>query len=173
MERALALLDDIATLAPGEALREAEAVLRGLTPFLSARVGDVLATAPRAAASPDFVTVARSQAFALELFRWPPGARTPIHDHTSWGIYVCLTGQLGEERYASVDGVARLRREWTRLWLPNDASTLMPYEGGIHRVRNAGLTTAVSLHLYGPRVSDLDGRDYEPARSFVCDRLAA
>jgi len=27
------------------------------------------------------------------------------------------------------------------------------------------------VHLYGPRMGILDGRDYDPARDFVCGRL--
>jgi hypothetical protein len=27
------------------------------------------------------------------------------------------------------------------------------------------------MHLYGPRLGILDGRDYDPSRDFVCDRL--
>lgn len=30
---------------------------------------------------------------------------------------------------------------------------------------------AISMHLYGPRLGLLDGRDYDPSRDFVCDRL--
>jgi predicted metal-dependent enzyme (double-stranded beta helix superfamily) len=28
----------------------------------------------------------RDAAWWLGYFRWPPGAATPIHDHTSWGV---------------------------------------------------------------------------------------
>lgn len=33
--------------------------------------------------------------------------------------------------------------------------------------------TAISLHLYGPRVGEIDGRDYDPSRDYVCDRGVA
>jgi hypothetical protein len=32
---------------------------------------------------------------------------------------------------------------------------------------------AVSVHLYGPRLGRLDGRDYDPSRNYVCDRTEA
>ncbi len=97
-----------------------------------------------------------------------------VHDHTSWGIYACLAGHLGEERYARLDdesasGIAHLRSDWRAVWRPGQQSELLPYSGGIHRVHNAGVTPAVSLHLYGPQ-GQLDGRDYDPRRDFVCDR---
>ena len=58
------------------------------------------------------------------------------------------------------------------MWRREDgASTVQPYEGGIHRIANAGNRPAISVHLYGPRMGLLDGRDYDPARDMVCDRL--
>jgi hypothetical protein len=27
------------------------------------------------------------------------------------------------------------------------------------------------VHLYGPRLGEIDGRDYDPSRDYVCDRL--
>jgi predicted metal-dependent enzyme (double-stranded beta helix superfamily) len=176
MESTLALLDQAATLSPALALRECTPLLPLLVPHLAQRIA--LAAKPAVGASPVFDTIAKTDGWSLELFRWPRGARTPIHDHTSWGIYVCLAGQLGEERYVRIDdgaqlSVARLRSEWRTVWRVNEQSTLMPYDGGIHRVRSAGLSTAVSLHLYGPRFSSMDGRDYDPRRDFVCDRPLA
>jgi predicted metal-dependent enzyme (double-stranded beta helix superfamily) len=120
---------------------------------------------------------ARESSTCLEVFVWPIGAATPIHDHTSWGVYQCVMGSLAEERYARLDDgeaaeTARLRKLWQRVWTPQDpASMVAAYEGGIHRIANAGSTVAVSLHMYGPRVGPVDGRDYDPARDFVCNRI--
>ena len=175
MERFEAL-DAAAALEPKLALRECAQLL----PRLARPLADQIAHLRKHAVGPEPRphTVAQCDDWTLELFCWPRGARTPIHDHTSWGIYVCLAGDLGEDRFVRVDdgaqaAVARLQHDWSRVWRPNEQSTLLPYAGGIHRVRNAGLTTAVSLHLYGPRCSAIDGRDYLPNRQFVCDRLAA
>jgi predicted metal-dependent enzyme (double-stranded beta helix superfamily) len=113
----------------------------------------------------------------LQVFVWPAGATTPIHDHTSWGAYHCVVGSLLEERYERLDNGARpntahLRKLWRRTWSRQDGvSTLQPYEDGIHRVANPGSRPAISMHLYGPRLGVLDGRDYDPSRDFVCDRL--
>jgi hypothetical protein len=68
-------------------------------------------------------------------------------------------------------GHARLKKSWEREWNEGDgASTVLPYDGGIHRVGNLGEETAVSVHLYGPWASSIDGRDYNPSRDYVCDR---
>jgi hypothetical protein len=37
-------------------------------------------------------------------------------------------------------------------------------------VGNVGNETAISVHLYGPRIGELDGRDYDASRDYVCDR---
>jgi hypothetical protein len=50
---------------------------------------------------------------------------------------------------------------------------VLPYDEGIHRVGNPGAKTAISVHLYGPRLGEVDGRDYEPSRDYVCDRVGA
>jgi hypothetical protein len=32
---------------------------------------------------------------------------------------------------------------------------------------------AISVHLYGPRLETLDGRDYDTSCNYVCDRTEA
>src|SRR5215203_3304956 len=114
--------------------------------------------------------------FSLQLFVWPPGTRTMIHDHSSWGAYACALGTVLEERYERLDDGsrhehARLEEVWRLPWSPEDgASTVLPGVGGIHRVGNPHGATAVSVHLYGPRMGEVDGRDYDPSRDHVCDR---
>jgi predicted metal-dependent enzyme (double-stranded beta helix superfamily) len=113
----------------------------------------------------------------LQVFVWPAGAATPIHDHTSWGAYYSVVGTLQEERYERLDdgaqpSTARLRKVWQRALRKEDgASTVGAYEAGIHRISNTSGRTAVSVHIYGPRIGMFDGRDYDPTREFVCDRI--
>jgi predicted metal-dependent enzyme (double-stranded beta helix superfamily) len=119
---------------------------------------------------------AHDGAYSLQAFVWPPGTGTRIHDHSSWGAYACALGTVLEERYDRLDDGtiaehARLRKAWQLLWSPEDgASTVLPGDGGIHRVGNPATIPAVSIHLYGPRTEEVDGRDYDPSRDYVCDR---
>lgn len=114
--------------------------------------------------------------YSLKVFFWPPGTGTQIHDHSSWGAYLCAWGTVLEERYERLDDGtrpdhARLTKVWQLRWSPEDgASTVLPGNGGIHRVGNPGDEAAVSVHLYGPRIGEVDGRDYDPSRDYVCDR---
>jgi hypothetical protein len=120
---------------------------------------------------------AREATNCLQVFVWPAGATTAIHDHTSWGAYHCVVGALVEERYQRLDDGAQpshahLRRLWRRTWRRADGASLVgAYEQGIHRVANPSPQPALSLHLYGPRVGSFDGRDYDPRHDTVCDRL--
>src|SRR5829696_10376762 len=96
--------------------------------------------------------------YSLQVFVWPEGSRTQIHDHTTWGAYCCVAGSMLEERYERLNdrsqpNRASLKRAWRLRWSRGDGvSTVLPYEGGIHRVGNPSGSPAVSVHLYGPRV---------------------
>jgi predicted metal-dependent enzyme (double-stranded beta helix superfamily) len=113
---------------------------------------------------------------SLQVFLWPPGSATRIHDHSSWGAFCCVVGSVLEERYERADDgslpdYARLKRLWQLVWSREDGiSTVLPYGGGIHRVSNPTEEPAISVHLYGPRLGETDGRDYDPSRNYVCDR---
>ena len=118
----------------------------------------------------------RDHSFSLQVFVWPPGTETRIHDHTSWGVYCCAVGSVLEERYERLDDGSRpdhahLKKIWQLMWSREDgASSVLPRDGGIHRVGNPGDGLAISVHLYGPRIGEVDGRDYDPSRDHVCDR---
>ena len=113
---------------------------------------------------------------SLQVFVWPAGTRTMIHDHACWGAFCCVVGTVFEERYERLDDGslkdhARLKKLWQLPWsLEDGISTVLPGAGGIHRVGNPTEVRAVSVHLYGPRLGELDGRDYDPSRNYVCDR---
>jgi predicted metal-dependent enzyme (double-stranded beta helix superfamily) len=114
--------------------------------------------------------------YSLQVFAWPPSTETKIHDHSSWGVYCCAVGSVLEERYERLDDGsrldhARLKKIRQRMWSKEDgASSVLPHDGGIHRVRNPGDNLAISVHLYGPRLGEVDGRDYDLSCDYVCDR---
>jgi predicted metal-dependent enzyme (double-stranded beta helix superfamily) len=144
--------------------------------FLASHVLPILREPPRS--EPFYVSHQHDypDGSALQVFVWAPGSRTPVRDHSAWGAFRCVVGTIVEERYERLDhssrpGYARLRKAWRQVWGKHDgASTLLPFEGGIHRVGNPTERTAISLHVYGS-VDAVDGRDYDPSRFYVCDRL--
>jgi predicted metal-dependent enzyme (double-stranded beta helix superfamily) len=117
------------------------------------------------------------RACSLQFFVWPPGSATRIHDHSSWGAFCCAAGSVLEERYERADDgslpdYACLKKLWRLEWRREDGiSTVLPYERGIHRVGNPTGEPAISVHLYGPRLGEIDGRDYNPSQAYVCDRM--
>src|ERR687897_840634 len=174
-------LETLAGLSPEPALLEAVPLLVRLASdptFLDAHVLPLLEEAREAE---DWYVAhsceGQDASYSLQVFVWPPGTRTQIHDHTSWGAYCCVVGSVLEERYERLDDssqleYARLKKVWQLSWSTEDgASSVLPYDEGIHRVGNPGSKTAISVHLYGPRIGELDGRDYDPSRDYVCDRM--
>jgi hypothetical protein len=85
-------------------------------------------------------------------------------------------GSILEERYERLDDGslpdhARLKKLWKLEWRREDGiSTVLPGDEGIHRVGNPTEEPAISVHLYGPRLGEIDGRDYDPSENYVCDR---
>ncbi|QIN82327.1 hypothetical protein GBA63_06440 [Rubrobacter tropicus] len=171
-------LQEISALSTETALRKAVPFLEDLAEdpsFLEVEVPSILNEAEGA----ENWYVARrheGDAYSLQVFVWPSGTGTRVHDHSSWGVYRCVAGSLLEKRYTRLDDGsrpdhARLEKAWQIRWSPDDgASTVLPGDGGIHSMTNLGDETAVSVHLYGPRTAGIDGRDYDPSRDHVCDR---
>jgi hypothetical protein len=164
-----------------------ELALQRAAPFLAYLVRDpafldayILPLLEKARVADDWYVAQRCDgqdgSYSLQVFVWPEGSRTQIHDHTCWGAYCCVVGSVLEERYERLDDssqleYARLKKAWQLSWSREDgASSVLPYDEGIHRVGNPGSKTAISVHLYGPRIGELDGRDYDPFRDYVCDR---
>jgi predicted metal-dependent enzyme (double-stranded beta helix superfamily) len=118
----------------------------------------------------------KDHSFSLQVFVWPPSTETKIHDHSSWGVYCCAVGSIFEERYERLDDGSRpdhahLKKIWQLFWSTEDgASSVLPHDGGIHRVGNPSDSLAISVHLYGPRLGEVEGRDYDLSRDHVCDR---
>ena len=86
--------------------------------------------------------------FSMVAIVWQPGAVTSIHDHVTWCVFGVLAGMEYEDLYTlSEDGTALIEAGCNRN-LTGDVSGFAP-PGDIHRVRNIGDETAVSLHIYG------------------------
>lgn len=176
-------LHRLSCLTPELALREAAPFLAHLVRNLTFLDAHILPLFEEAKEAEDWYVAHRydgqDRSYSLQVFVWPPKTRTKIHDHTSWGAYCCVVGSVLEERYERLDdnlrfNYARLEKVWQLWWSRDDgASTVLPYDEGIHRVGNPGEEVAISVHLYGPRQGKLDGRDYDTSCNYVCDRAEA
>ena len=94
-----------------------------------------------------------AQRFSIVSFVWGPGQRTPIHDHTVWGLIGMLRGAEDSQPYLlDAHGVPVVAGESVRL-SPGDVEVLSPRLGDIHRVSNAfDDRVSISIHVYGANI---------------------
>ncbi len=96
--------------------------------------------------------------FSVVSFVWMPGQKTPIHDHTVWGLVGVMRGEeLCEEYTREVKPAGR------HLVRPGLVDRVSPRIGDIHVVANAGAATAVSIHVYGANIGAVRRHTFDPA----------
>lgn len=91
--------------------------------------------------------------FSVMALVWRSGQATPIHDHVTWCVAGVIQGTEHEERYLVRDD-GWLEQAGTSVNATGDVTGLAP-PGDIHRVRNDGPQTAISLHIYGTDIGRL------------------
>ena len=104
--------------------------------------------------------------FSVVSFVWMPGHRTPIHDHTVWGLVGVMRGEELCEEYSP-----GLKRTGAHPVRPGDIDRVSPRIGDIHVVSNDGAQTAVSIHVYGANIGAVRRHTFDPStgrpREFV------
>jgi len=96
--------------------------------------------------------------FSVVSFVWMPGHRTPIHNHTVWGLVGVMRGEeLCEEFSPSI------RKTNAHPVKAGTVDRVSPTIGDIHVVSNAGAQTAVSIHVYGANIGAIRRHVYDPA----------
>ena len=104
--------------------------------------------------------------FSVVSFVWMPGQRTPVHDHTVWGLVGVMRGEETCEEY-SHDIKPTGRHPVHR----GQVDRVSPRIGDVHVVANEGSEMAVSIHVYGANIGAVRRHTYDPAsgarRDFV------
>jgi 3-mercaptopropionate dioxygenase len=90
--------------------------------------------------------------FSIVALVWLPGQVTPIHDHVTWCVFGVIQGMECEELFELDQGRRCLVESGHRVNRTGEVSGFAP-PGDIHRVRNAGDLTAISIHIYGTDVA--------------------
>jgi predicted metal-dependent enzyme (double-stranded beta helix superfamily) len=101
--------------------------------------------------------------FSVVALVWQPGQVTAIHDHVTWCVFGVIQGVEHEELFTLDEERGCLVEAGTRANVVGEVSGFAP-PGDIHRVRNAGDDTAISIHIYGTDVSRIGSsvrRNYE------------
>jgi len=101
--------------------------------------------------------------FSVVSFVWGPGQRTPVHDHTVWGMVGVLRGAESCEEFALQPATGRLLSQGVHELRPGGIDLVSPRVGDIHRVSNALADRAsVSIHVYGANIGAVKRHVYEP-----------
>lgn len=104
--------------------------------------------------------------FSVVSFVWMRGHRTPIHDHTVWGLVGVMRGEELCEEYSP-----SLAKKNTHVSKPGEVDRVSPRIGDIHVVSNAGAKTAVSIHVYGANIGAVRRHSFDAstgqAKEFV------
>ena len=91
--------------------------------------------------------------FSAVSFVWQPGQRTPVHDHTVWGLVGVMRGEELCQEYANAVEGKPMDQTGEHVCRPGDVDRVSPTIGDIHVVSNAGKsTTAISIHVYGGNI---------------------
>lgn len=93
------------------------------------------------------------QRFSVVSFVWGPGQKTPVHDHTVWGLIGVLRGaETSTSFYPTSDGKLLPSSE-THTLRAGDVEAVSPRIGDIHQVSNAYTDrTSISIHVYGANI---------------------
>ncbi|SPU53989.1 cysteine dioxygenase family protein [Bordetella trematum] len=101
--------------------------------------------------------------FSIVSFVWGPGQKTPVHDHTVWGVIGMLRGaELSEQFEPQAGGGYTITDRQTLQ--PGMTACVSPSIGDIHRVSNVfDDRVSISIHVYGADIGKVERHVYDPA----------
>ncbi len=90
--------------------------------------------------------------FSVVSFVWGPGQKTPLHDHTVWGIVGVLRGQERERSFVQrADG--SYAEAASAVLGAGGVTAVSPTIGDVHVVENAlDDGVSISIHVYGGNI---------------------
>jgi predicted metal-dependent enzyme (double-stranded beta helix superfamily) len=109
--------------------------------------------------------------FSVVSFVWGPGQKTPVHDHTVWGLIGMLRGAELSRGYA-IEPCGRLAPAGDEHLVPGAVTAVSPRIGDIHHVENAlSDRPSISIHAYGANIGAVARHVFAPdsgaAKPFV------
>ena len=102
--------------------------------------------------------------FSLVSFVWGPGQKTPVHNHTVWGMIGMLRGSETGWRYEHASDGRLVQVGGEVALLPGDIDVVSPQLGDIHQVANAfNDQVSISIHVYGANIGAVARNVWDPA----------
>jgi predicted metal-dependent enzyme (double-stranded beta helix superfamily) len=100
--------------------------------------------------------------FSVVSFVWGPGQKTPLHNHTVWGMIGQLCGEeTGTPYYRQTDG--SFKAGAASINLPGHVDTVSPGTHDIHVVENSlSDQTSISIHVYGGNIGRIHRSVFDP-----------
>jgi predicted metal-dependent enzyme (double-stranded beta helix superfamily) len=107
--------------------------------------------------------------FSAVSFVWGPGQKTPVHDHTVWGLVGQLRGAERETPFTrGADG--RLTMGDPAVMKPGQVAAVSPTIGDIHIVANDMPDRAsISIHVYGANIGAVARHTFDPETGAMKD----
>jgi predicted metal-dependent enzyme (double-stranded beta helix superfamily) len=109
--------------------------------------------------------------FSIVSFVWGPGQKTPVHNHTVWGMVGQLRGEeKGTPYYRQPKG--GFKAGDPSICSPGHVDTVSPKTHDIHVVENnLPDQTSISIHVYGGNIGRIQRSVFDPVtgaeKSFV------
>lgn len=107
---------------------------------------------------------APDKSFSVVSFVWGPGQKTPVHDHTVWGLIGMLRGSETEESFVLGNSGEPPRSMGIVRLDPGMVGKVSPAIGDVHRVANAhDDRVSISIHVYGADIGQVSRHVYDEA----------
>jgi len=153
-------------------------IFREGAPLLSALVGhddwlpDEAAAAEAGAYRQYLLYCDPRERFSVVSFVWGPGVKTPIHDHTVWGMVGVMRGAETCYEYAPPRPGEPMTPKAQHPCAPGEVDKVSPTVGDIHVVENAlDDRASISIHVYGGNIGAVRRHVFDPttgaAKPFV------
>jgi len=109
-----------------------------------------------------------AERFSVVSFVWGPGQKTPVHDHTVWGVIGMLRGsEVCEPFRIDASGAVVPAGPEVRMQ-PGDVEAVSPAIGDVHRVNNAyDDRVSISIHAYGADIGKVRRHVFDPKTGAV------
>ena len=99
--------------------------------------------------------------FSVVSFVWGPGQKTPVHDHTVWGLVGVMRGTELCRRFTPGSPMPASERQRLER---GSVDCLSPAEGDIHEVANAyDDRVSISIHVYGANIGAVQRHVFDTA----------